>query len=390
MRFDMQKAIVAVLLLAATTTYARAETSNIELVNLTYTPLHYRVRNRGEEFTEWRLLMPGDKTYYRDLPHLIMEVQHENDGVQQYKLVSGDTYAYYRGEPRARPEFAARNGREIPAVPGPPPADASSAEASFAPLTKFVARCKELNQPYRLSLKKLAAECSRAQKDGAKLSAALRNLHGFTWFVGYLVDDGNGDVVLLGVKDPTRPPLDIDCLATAIKAAYSDSVPYCSLEVDPNPEVQKSIVRGVPWNTYWADVMIRADYDMKRLGQGQLDPSIKGFKSQEKLLEEILAMEGFPAEGQPSSAKGDYENRWWFNFNSQVPRAVADANGNLVYLYRNPVRVSTEQLVDGSYGSGQTTQSATKFAENFTEHLKSWASTIQALPNCKRFIVCMT
>jgi hypothetical protein len=83
--------------------------------------------------------------------------------------------------------------------------------------------------------------------------------------------------------------------------------------------------------------------------------------------------EGFPGDGVPSEDYGDerqFVNRWWFNFNSRVPRAVADSSGKLVYLYGNPVRLSTEQQVKGSFGTGDTTVSATRFAEDFTEHME--------------------
>jgi hypothetical protein len=182
----------------------------------------------------------------------------------------------------------------------------------------------------------------------------------------------NRDVVLLGIKDPTRPPVDIDCLATAIKCACSDSVPLCSLDDHPDPNFQKSVVKGVPWKTRWADVMIRADYDMKKLAQGALDPSIDGFKSHEQHHADVMFTLGLDGEGGTGSGDDKtrhYVDRWWFNFDSQVPRAIADDAGKVVYLYSNPVRLSTEALVNGAFGSGQTSTSATRFAEDFTTHM---------------------
>jgi hypothetical protein len=303
----------------------------------------------------------------------VIDIWYDADHSETYNIRWGNTYAYYRTKPGAAPEVATCEGPgpTRPSPPGSPSADSGSAETCFAPLSKFIVRCKELKHPYRLSLKQLAAECAEAQQSGGTLPTELRYVHGFTWFVGYLVDDANHDVVLLGIKDPTRPPLDIDCLATAIKCAYAGSVPRCSLEGHPDPAFQKSIVEGVPWNTRWAEVMIYADYDMKRLFQGHLDPKIEGFKSQKQHFREVLSARGFAGEGRFSSqvTNANYENRWWFNFNSQVPRAVSDSAGRLVYLYRNPVRVSTEQKIDGAFGSGQTTMSGRLFAENLTDNM---------------------
>jgi hypothetical protein len=375
MRFVIQEVAFVLLFLVCMGTPARADADTIDLENQTYTPLHYRVRPPGAEFSGWRVVLPGETSQYSSHAQMVIDVWCDEERSEKYNLRRGNRYTYYRGKPGAVPEFAACEGPgpAIPSPPGAPPANTSSGDACFAPLSRFVARCKELKQPYCLSLKSLAAECARAQKVGGGLPAELRYLHGFTWFVGYVVDDAKRDVMLLGVKDPTRPPANIDCLATAIKAAYSGSVPYCSLDADPNPALQKCVIRGVPWKSHWAEVMIRADYDMKRLAVGRWDPGITGFKSWKRHVDEIVFSEGWAGEG-PATSEGSQtrfdQNRWWFNFNSAVPRAIADEAGKVVYLHGNPVRLSTEQLVKGSFGSGQTTVSATRFAEGFTEHVE--------------------
>jgi hypothetical protein len=374
MRFAMQKTLFLIVLLAVIRTPGRADTDTIDLENRTYTPWHYRVRTPQGPFSDWRKVLPGATMQYSDHPQLLIEIWYDAEHSAKYDIRRGCTYAYYRSKPGAAPEAmeCLGPGPIKPSLPGSPPADASSGETCFAPLSKFIAQCKELKQPYRLSLKRLAAECAEAQKTGGALPVELRYLHGFTWFVGYLVDDANRDVILLGIKDPTRPPVDIDCLATAIKAAYSDSVPRCSLDPHPDPDFQKSVVEGVPWKTRWAEVMIRADYDMKKLILGQMDPAIDGFKSSTQHFDDVLSTLGFVGEGQSGNGGGktrNFKDRWWFNFDSQVPRAVADDAGKVVYLHRNPVRVSTEALVNGSYGSGQTATSARRFAEDFTKHM---------------------
>jgi hypothetical protein len=369
------KVLVVLLILGMSTASVRAGTDSIDLENRTYTPMHYRMATPDGPYSEWRVLLPGARAHYGDHGQLVIDVWFNKDRSEQYNVHRGYTYAFDRKEPGAPPEINCCDGPapEVPTAPGPPPAKADSAKASFAPLSKFVAACGKLKHPYRLSLKKLAAKCAKAQKTGGKLPPELRYVHGFTWFVGYLVDDENQDVVLLGIKDPSRPPVDIDCLVTAIKGAYSDSVPHCSLDAHPDPDLQKSVIIGVPWKTRWAEVMIQADYDMKRLSQGDLDPAVPGFMSWIRHFDDILSRQGIPGEGRPSAMEGGhsrYNNRCWFNFNSQLPRAIADGGGKLVYLYRNPVRLSTEQAVNGAFGSGQATASATRFADNFTEHLE--------------------
>src|SRR5262249_37572199 len=154
----------------------------------------------------------------------------------------------------------------------------------------------------------------QAEKEGGCLTAELRFLRGFTWFVGYLVNDVDDDVILLGLKDPSRPPLDIDCLVTAIKSAYSGSVPYCSLEDHPDPAYKKCVVEGVPWNTRWAETMIFADDDMGKTLSGALDPHIPGFKIWRRHFHEIVTKLGWAVEGVPSKVVGtrkSVENRFW-------------------------------------------------------------------------------
>lgn len=370
-------ACMALLLTLGSPAFAN-DPAAIRLENETYTPLHYRVRTPSGTFSDWRKLLPGEHAAYHEHPELVVDIWFSKDRSETYQVSRGSTSTYYRSGPKAVPKVASSDG-PTPRPPALPAAPASGVDP-FAPLQQFLARCGESKHPCRLSLKKLAADCARSQQDGA-LPAELRYLRGFTWFVGYLVDEEADDVILLGINDPARPPLDIDCLASAIKCAYSHSVPYCSLEPTPDGAFKKAIVKGVPWNTRWAEVMIFADDDMGRVARGYRDPQIKGLKTWRKHFREVLSTLGEEREGAPSeivNTRRIWENRFWYNFDSKVRRAVADDAGKLVYLYRNPLRLSTEQKVDGEYGSGKTTESARRFVREFTEHLDEVA---QHYPN---------
>ena len=226
-------------------------------------------------------------------------------------------------------------------------------------MQRFIDRCDRSKHDYRLSLKKLVADCRRVGKYRS-LPAELRYVRGFTWFFGYMIDRENADVILLGVKDPTRPPIDIDCLVTAIRSAYSGRVPGCSLDPHPDSRYQKSVVRGVPWNTRWAQVMIDADYDMKKVCQGHLNPHIAGLQSKYD-----MNLTHF----KRTLLTGRRTNRFWFNFDSSRKRTMVDDSGNLAVLYRNPVRVSSEKQVSGKYGTGTTDYLAVRFARQFTSHM---------------------
>jgi hypothetical protein len=226
----------------------------------------------------------------------------------------------------------------------------------------FIARCRHDHIPYRLSLRQLAQECQDAERGGRGLPADLRYLKGFTWFFGYLIDRKGGDIYLLGYKDPERPPIDIDCLVTAIRAVYEGKTPSCSLEAHPDPKYQKSIVLGVPWQTRWAEIMIEADYDMKKVCGGYEDPRIPEIVSWFDLsLREMQRNPNAPDQG----------NRWWFNRpKKDVARTLLlDKDGDFVILYRNPVVVMTEQKVDGKFGTGTIAKEAEQFSTTFTRNL---------------------
>src|SRR5436190_22878694 len=104
---------------------------------------------------------------------------------------------------------------------------------------RFLDGCRRDKRPYKLSLRALAKDCYEAERATGKIPTALRRLRGFTWFFGFVLDRENDDVFLLGLHDPQRPPIELDCLVTAVQAAYSGQAPYCSLDPHPKPEFQK-------------------------------------------------------------------------------------------------------------------------------------------------------
>jgi hypothetical protein len=190
MRFLMQKALLLIVLLALIRTSAHAGTDTIDLENRTYTPWHYRVRTPEGEYSDWRVVLPGVTAQYSEHPQLVIDIWYDAEHSEKYNIRRGNTYAYYRSKPGAAPEVmaCASPGVTRPSPPGSPANDGTG-EACFAPLSEFLGQCKELKQPCRLSLKRLAAECAAATETGGKLPEDLRYVHGFTWFVGYLVDD---------------------------------------------------------------------------------------------------------------------------------------------------------------------------------------------------------
>jgi hypothetical protein len=353
-----------VALIAVFTGQSRATETAIVLENRTYSPLHYRGTTAQGTRQAWKVLLPGG-TAEHSAGMRGIEVWFNDSRTDHYRVTAGNVYAWHRSTPRGRPEFSnyARRFQNAPTPPQRP----LYGEDAFAPLERFITQCEERKHDYRLSLQQLARDCAAAQQKGP-LPDELRFVRGFTWFFGFMIDDENQDVILLGVKDPTRPPIDVDSLATVIKAVTANQVPLCSLEEHADSRYKKSIVQGVPWNTRFAEVMIKADYDMGRTFQGGLQPNIPGFKDWMDHFEDVMTTIGEAPEGYDDRNRNG-GSRWWFNLNSDVARAVADPSGQLLYLHTNPVRLSTERKVNGKFGSGQRAESAVRFAEQFNDHL---------------------
>ena len=137
------------------------------------------------------------------------------------------------------------------------------------------------------------------------------HLFGITKITGYVIDEKNKDLILIGKADDTLPPLYLEDFVIALRNewlkyderkgnTYYHSNPGCSIDPDsrvlgelqnlipqilggsdPN-DVQRSLDRwrskcsqpqqvrvlGIPFNTRFANVMVDADYDMKRLVDG--------------------------------------------------------------------------------------------------------------------------
>jgi len=173
------------------------------------------------------------------------------------------------------------------------------------------------------------------------------------------------------MHDPFRPPLDIDCLATAIQVVTAGIEPACSLDPAEDERVQKSVILGISRSTRWADVMIQADYTMKKIAQGLLHPrSVRSYVDRRAILG-TSQFRGAPPETSET-------NRWWFTRSAKdtaprssiIARAGDGRSADVVILSRNPVVLLTEKQVKGEYGTGIVSREAEEFAGDFTAKME--------------------
>ena len=257
-----------------------------------------------------------------------------------------------------------------------------------------------------ISLSVLQEKLKDAHGDSAYPKEFLR-LTGMTRVIGYIVDGANRDLILFGEIEAGIPPLYLDDFVVALRNTwlkYADLkdnlyyylAPYCSIEPDLNAvenlknigsrisegsdsqSVEQAIeewrqtcgspqsvqIKGIPFNSHFASVLVKADYDMKRLAVGSDSTNISGFASLSDMTlekaEHDLVQKG------SVSIDSSIGNRFWF-----YP-------GEVLFLEHEgiiEIDVCRIDLLSGkSYlsksgkiaGEGKTSELAEAFARRFT------------------------
>jgi len=258
-----------------------------------------------------------------------------------------------------------------------------------------------------VSLKVLQKQLQQCP-DKKAASRELLQLAGLTRVLGYVVDEANHDLILVGQADPNLPPLYLDDLVVALRNVwmkyavlkgntYYYSNPGCSIDMQPQvlsrlqqvsatlkpgrtdaenaPALenwhqtcrspQKVVVLGIPFETRFAWVMVKADYDMKRLVDGSDDLKLPQFvslgqMSMDNAKRDLMA-------GKPASL-GSQMNRFWFYPGENY--FVEDKG--VVMFEQCPVVLLTEAEHLSQRGErrglGKPDPMAKKFTEGFSAH----------------------
>jgi hypothetical protein len=241
------------------------------------------------------------------------------------------------------------------------------------------ALAKEPAKVRAVSLKVLQERVNACQNKGG-CSEDLLQLAGLKKITGYVVDGKNRDLILIGSNDRNLPPLYLEDFVVALKNVwlnyaikkgntfyYSD--PGCS--IDPNPLViqrlqrigegifgssseelilrgikewnqvcpspQKVRVLGIPFDNRFASVMVKADYDMKKLVDGSEKLNIPGFISLTDLTLK-KAKEDIQNKREISLAVSSM-NRFWF---SPGENRYKEDKG-VIIIEKSPVVLLTEE-----------------------------------------------
>ncbi len=230
-------------------------------------------------------------------------------------------------------------------------------------------------------------------------------LFGLTRVVGVVVDEKANDLILVGQIDPDLPSLHTEDLVVTLRNAWmkyaereDNTIIYSNLgcSIDPDPQVvarlhslgaanrgsespvdeflrewrsvckspQEVRVLGMPFNTRFARVLVKADYDMKRLADGSDSLEIEGFTSlSEKRLDEVKA---HAANGSNGSLALGHLNRFEF-----IPKDCPfhpEKGG--YFLDDCPVQLVTEEehlrSTGKITGTGKANPLAQQFCDEFT------------------------
>ena len=257
-----------------------------------------------------------------------------------------------------------------------------------------------------LSLKVL----QKSLKEGPLSKATAEKLSKFAGIkkiVGYVIDNKNHDLILIGQLDANLPPMFLEDFVIALRNAwlkyaelkgntYYYSNPGCSIDPDPktlqklhhvgqsifsgksNDEVEKGIkswrhlcrtpqkvrVLGIPFLSRFGRVMVTADYDMKRLVDGSDSLNIDGLNSLSDLT--IQTVKADIVQGRPISIALSSMNRFWF----YPGENLYNEDRGIVTIKRCQVTLLTEEeyLVQGGKiaGSGRADPLANEFTKSFT------------------------
>jgi len=236
----------------------------------------------------------------------------------------------------------------------------------------------------------------------------LNMLGGITRFDGYLLDTTNHDVILIGNSAPSLPTLHLDDFAVILQNVWSnDTPPFCSLE--PNSKdlmemrqilnrrnlgndddwldkiekdladvrrdwhAQKVIFKGIPQNSHHAQIMLDADYHMKRVTLGLLTvPDVTSY------LDRFIA---FKRQSVPTDVMNNAPfsaARFWFHIHSfdakdssMVPYPHFETSDRIVVLDKCQVVLLTEKQLTGGkgemIGTNEPDVLANTFAQEFSD-----------------------
>ena len=193
----------------------------------------------------------------------------------------------------------------------------------------------------------------------------MRHPGGLHRIHGFVVDEADGDLVLLGSRDGPGDPIDLEDLIVGLRAVWRDgSTPICSLEPTPGDMggVQRAIVAGVDADSHFARVMLDADYRLKTLLLGDRAPD--GFKNLRDLVTAQMAQGVIPS----------WTARFWFTPVQPGEGEIRLSRDERAALFNSTIQVLTEDMratAGGLVGTGSQDPLMAEATGQFTRQFGS-------------------
>lgn len=276
-----------------------------------------------------------------------------------------------------------------------------------------------------VSLKALQQELMDCQS----YSKELLHLSGLNKLTGYIFDKENNDLILIGKTDESLPDLYLEDFVIALRNAWNkytiikDNIPYysnpgCSIDPDTNilkrldaisqpinsdtsinnierlldkwcqicMHDQKVRVLGIPYNSHFAKIMVKADYDMKAIADGSDSLEIENFHSLTNRRIKVARLK--INNSKPDSNLSRNLNRFWL----YPGKMLFERAENITIIKQCAVTLQTEEehLHKGKIiPTGKIDKLAQQFAKDFTDNyiqISQQRSVYSELENLFRFV----
>jgi hypothetical protein len=234
----------------------------------------------------------------------------------------------------------------------------------------------------------------------------IAKMAGLTRITGYVADRDSQDIILLGEVKPDAPPLYLVDFVVALRNVFLEyaeqkgrtmyySPPLCSIDPDPRTiarldtiagrifgssvrdtenainswhevcrQPQDVVVMGLPFQSHFAAVMVKADYDMKRLVDGADHLDLPGFESLMDMT--INAVKQDMRQGRASRIPATSLNRFWFHPGKNT--YLEDQDSVIIDQCQVVLLTEEEYLSAGGAvkGKGRPNLFAKRFADSFS------------------------
>jgi len=211
-----------------------------------------------------------------------------------------------------------------------------------------------------VSLKALVSKLEPYRERWGDRPAELRTVGGLTRIHGFFWDKAQEDLLLVGRAKPGDPPILVDSLIVGRRCVWRDrETPVCSLDakIQKVAGPQYCYVDGVPKDSEFAEIMLKADYMMKLI--------LLKVKNHE------LGIDGFNPLEKTSEASEAQNSRFWLFPVQPTEREYHVGPGGSSVLFDSQVQVLTEAMTVGERGlagTGRTWPADEHDASKFTEY----------------------